>query len=91
MSKLKNLKKNIKKEDKSTKDDVKKVAGEEEETEKESGTLSDGVLDAFDEVTPVVDPLLADPLLLEDEAILQEDEDDEGGIDSGDFKPLDDW
>ena len=67
------------------KEEVKKVTGEEEEIEKESGTLSDGVLDAFDEVVPVVDPLL-----LEDETILPEDDEDDE-IDSGDYKPLDEW
>lgn len=67
---------------KDTKEEVKKPAGEEEETEKESGTLSDWVLDAFEEVAPV------DPLL-EDEALLLEEEEDE--IDSGDYKANDEW
>jgi hypothetical protein len=69
---------------KGKKEDIKKIDGEEE-TEKESGTLSDGVLDAFDEVAPVVDPLLID-----DEVILPEEEEEEE-IDSGDYKPLDEW
>lgn len=64
------------------KDDVKKV-GTEEEPEKESSTLSDGVLDAFDELAPV------DPLLENEVAIPENEEDDE--IDSGDYKPLDEW
>jgi len=63
-------------------EEVKKVGGEEE-TEKESGTLSDSVLDAFDEVAPV------DPLLEEEEVPPGEEEDD--GIDSGDYKPLNEW
>ncbi len=63
-------------------EDGKKVGGEEE-IEKESSTLSDGVLDAFDEVAPV------DPLL-EDDSILPEDEEDDE-LDSGDYKPLDEW
>jgi len=66
------------------KDEIKKTEGEEEETEKDSGTLSDGVLDAFDEVAAV------DPLLLEDEAILPEDDEDDE-LDSGDYRPSDDW
>ena len=68
-------------EDKVKKEDIKKVAGEEE-TEKETGTLSDGVLDAFEEVAPV------DPLL-EEETLLAEEEEDE--IDSGDYKANDEW
>lgn len=67
---------------KEVKEDEKKVVGEEE-PEKEGGTLSDGVLDAFDELAPV------DPLL-EDETIVPENEEDDE-IDSGDYKPLDEW
>ncbi len=65
------------------KEDVKTIAPVEDEAEKETGTLSDGVLDAFDELAPV------DPLL-EDETILPEDEEDDE-IDSGDFRPSDEW
>jgi hypothetical protein len=71
--------------------DLKKcVVGEEvkkaeEETEKEGGALSDGVLDAFEEVAPV-DPLLEDE---EDAPLLSDDEDDQ--IDSGDYRPSDEW
>ena len=85
MPKIKKIKKNIGTHTSDTKDEVKKTEGEDE-VEKESGTLSDGVLDAFDEVTPV------DPLLLEeDEVVLPENEEDDDEIDSGDYKPLDDW
>ncbi len=62
-------------------EEVKKVVGEEE-PEKEGGTLSDGVLDAFDELAPV-------DVLLEEEVVIAEEDDDE--IDSGDYKPLDEW
>lgn len=65
------------------KDEEVKKTGEEEETEKEGGTLSDGVLDAFEEVAP------ADSLL-EDESLSIENE-DEDELDSGDYKPLDEW
>ena len=85
MPKTKKVKKIVKKTNKEAKEDVKKTVGEEEETEKESGTLSDGVLDAFDEVAPV-DSLL----LLEDETILTEDDEDDG-FDSGDYKANDEW
>jgi len=78
---IKKIKKTTSKKDKVVKvEEVKKVEGEEE-VEKESSTLSDGVLDAFDEVAPV------DPLL-EDETLLEEEEDD---LDSGDYRPNDDW
>ncbi|MFH1607499.1 MAG: hypothetical protein ABIC91_09190 [Nanoarchaeota archaeon] len=76
------IKKVARTENKNVKEDVKKVGGEEE-TEKEVGTLSDGVLEAFDELAPV------DPLL-EDESLLPENEEDDE-IDSGDYKPLDEW
>jgi hypothetical protein len=59
----------------------KKVAVEEE-PEKEGGTLSDGVLDAFDEVAPA-------DILLEEETLLAEEDEDE--IDSGDYKANDEW
>ena len=81
MAKNIKIKKNIKKEDST--DDVKKI-GADEEVEKDGGTLSDGVLDAFEEIAPVVDPLL------EDETVLPEDEEDDE-MDSGDYKPLDEW
>lgn len=83
MTKIKKIKKAVGKKKVETKEveDVKKVVGEEE-PEKEGGTLSDGVLDAFDELAPV-------DILLEEETIIAEDEDDE--IDSGDYKPLDEW
>jgi hypothetical protein len=64
-------------------EEIKKPEEEEEEKEKEGGALSDGVLDAFDEVAPV-DPLLEDENLLSDE-----EEDDM--IDSGDYKANDEW
>ena len=91
MPKIKNNKKpskTIKKDTKKVKEDVKKVEGEED-VEKESGTLSDGVLDAFDEVAPVVDPLLLGDE--EEVALTEDDEEDEGELDSGDFKPGEDW
>ena len=65
-------------------EEVKKVEGEEEETEKEGGALSDGVLDAFDEVAPV------DPLLLDEDTVLPE-EDDDDELDSGDYRANDEW
>ncbi len=68
--------------------DLKKGKPEESEEEapKDVGTLSDGVLDAFEEAPPAVDPLL------EDEAVIpEEDEEEEEGIDSGDFKIPNDW
>jgi len=77
------MKKNNKIKKNTDTEDVKKTVGEEE-TEKETGTLSDGVLDAFDEVAPVVDPLLE-----EDTVLPEEEEDDE--IDSGDYRPSDEW
>ena len=63
--------------------DVKKIIVEEE-PEKESSTLSDGVLDAFEEVAPV------DPLL-EDEAVVVESDEDDDELDSGDYKANDEW
>ena len=62
-------------------EDIKKIGGEEE-PEKEGGTLSDGVLDAFDELAPV-------DILIEEEAVLAEEEDDE--LDSGDYRANDEW
>ncbi len=87
MSKTKKILKPTKKKTGSIKEKEEKVVGgEEEETEKETSTLSDGVLDAFDEVAPV------DPLLLEDDEVsTPENEEDDDEIDSGDYKPLDDW
>ena len=84
-TKMKNNKnkKTVSVEEKDVKDDIKKTGGEEE-TDKEAGTLSDGVLDAFDEIAPVVDPLL------EEEAVIPEEEDDDE-IDSGDYRPSDEW
>lgn len=73
--------KNIKKPP--VKEEVKKIDCEEE-TEKEGGALSDGVLDAFDELTP------SDILLLEEETLLAE-EDEEDELDSGDYKANDEW
>ena len=81
MPKNNKAKKTVITQDKGVKEDIKKVDGEEE-PEKEGGTLSDGVLDAFEEVAPV------DPLL-EEETVLTEDDDDE--IDSGDYKANDEW
>lgn len=83
MSKSNKNKKAPKTKPKVVEEDVKKVVGEEEETEKEGGTLSDGVLDAFDEVAPV------DPLL-EDDTLLPEEEDDDE-LDSGDYRANDEW
>jgi hypothetical protein len=87
MPKTKKAKKTTKvKEKKVIKDikaDVKPIPGEEEETEKEGGALSDGVLDAFEEVTPV------DPLLEDETAVLEEEEEDD--IDSGDYRDRDEW
>jgi len=61
-----------------------KTTGEEtEETEKEGGALSDGVLDAFDEVAPT------DPLVEEDPFLNEEDEIED--LDSGDYSPEDEW
>ena len=79
-------KKAVNSKDKGVKKDVKKIVGVGEGVgpEKENSTLSDGVLDAFDEVAPV------DSLLLEDETILPEEE-EEDELDSGDYKPLDEW
>ncbi len=87
MAKISKTKKGTDIKNKSAEEDIKKIDGEDEETEKEGGALSDGVLDAFDEVAPV-DPL-ADPLL-EDESIpLEDGEDDE--LDSGDYRANDEW
>jgi len=83
MPKNKKVKKIACAEDKDEKEDIKKIGGEDEETEKESGTLSDGVLDAFDEVAPI------DPLLEEEVGLTEEEEEDE--IDSGDYRPSDEW
>jgi predicted transglutaminase-like protease len=63
---------------------------EDTEKEKESSTLSDGVLDAFDEeITPT------DPLLLSEEDTIggyeNEEDEEDVGIDSGDYKPDDEW
>lgn len=64
--------------------------GDSETEEKEGGELSDGVLDAFDEeITP------SDPLILgddmEDDEYENDDEEDDVGIDSGDYRPDDEW
>ena len=83
MSKNTKIKKFTAIKDKGEEKDVKKVTGEDEETEKESGTLSDGVLDAFDEVAPV------DSLLEEESTLLESEEEDE--LDSGDYRPSDEW
>jgi len=63
------------------KKDVIKEEGEESE-EKSSGTLSDGVLDAFDEETPVAG--------LEEEDLLAADDEDEA-LDDMDFRTSEDW
>ena len=53
---------------------------EEEEEVKETGVISDGVLDAFEE-TAAVDPLV-DPLLVDDEGTVDGDDDqDEEDLD----------
>ncbi|MBA4320432.1 MAG: hypothetical protein C0412_18700 [Flavobacterium sp.] len=83
MGKNNKIKKVAHTENKNVKEDVKKVTGGEEETEKEVGTLSDGVFEAFDELAPIDPPL-------EDESILPENEEGDE-IDSGDYKPLDEW
>ena len=83
MAKIKKIKKISPVKNKKVKEEEKKVVVGEEEPEKESGTLSDGVLDAFEELTPV-------DILLEEETLLtEEDEDDE--LDSGDYKANDEW
>lgn len=57
----------------------------EEEVKEEGGPISDGVLDAFEEpVVPVVDPLVVDPLL-EEEALLEAEDDEEA--DALDYNP----
>ena len=80
MPKVKKVKKSEDTEEKGIKPEVK---GEEEEETKEGGALSDGVLDAFEEVAPV-DPLLE---VEEEVAVTEDDEDDE--IDSGDYRAND--
>jgi hypothetical protein len=60
-------------------DDDKKITGEEEEP-KGDGALSDGVLDAFEEVAPV-DPALKD----EEEEVLPDEDEEDLDID------LDEW
>ena len=67
------------------KENVKKIEEEGDDAEKKSGPLSDGVLDAFEEVAPI------DPLLEAEDETLATEEDDEDEIDSGDYRPLDDW
>lgn len=64
--KIKEIKKEIPKEE----------SPKEEEEIKDVGTLSDGVLDAFEETVPVVDPLLEEEALLE-----SEDDEDEDALD----------
>ena len=81
MPKTKKIKKIIRQDDKDVKNAAKKIEGEEE-PEKEGGTLSDGVLDAFEELAPV-------DILLEEEVVVTQDDDDE--IDSGDYKANDEW
>ena len=63
----------------------KKEEKPEEEAVKDSGALSDGVLDAFEETAPVVDPLVE-----EEEALLPEEE-EEDELDSGDFRIPNEW
>lgn len=79
MPKVKKTKKSEDTEEKVLGGDIK----EEEETEKEGGALSDGVLDAFDEVAPI------DPLLEDETLPLEDEEDDE--LDSGDYRANDEW
>ena len=87
MPKVKKVKKASSKKNKVVKEvveiDVKKVVVEEE-PEKETSTLSDGVLDAFEELAPV------DPLL-EDETAVVESDDEDDELDSGDYKANDEW
>ncbi len=74
--KVKNIAKDKKIEKDSKTEPEKEVKEGEEEEPKEGGTLSDGVLDAFEETAPV-DPLLA----VEDESLLDETEEDEEDLD----------
>jgi hypothetical protein len=87
MPKIKKVKKTSKIKNKGVKGvveiDIKSVVVGEE-PEKESSTLSDGVLDAFEELAPV------DPLS-EEEAIIAEVEEEEDELDSGDYKANDEW
>jgi hypothetical protein len=85
--KIKKTKKIAEPENKNSKKEIgkEKVDIDEEEKEKEGGALSDGVLDAFEEVAPV-DPLLE---IEEEDTLAEEDDDDE--FDSGDYKPSDEW
>lgn len=70
-------------EKKSSKEEVKKPeVTEEAEAEKEGGTLSDGVLDAFEEVAP------ADALVEEDTLVVDDDDDE---LDSGDYGDGEEW
>ena len=82
-------KKNIKTKAGVVLDDKNVIAEEDTEKEKEGGALSDGVLDAFDEEIAPTDPLL----LSEENTTIGYDDDDEEdvGIDSGDYKPDDEW
>lgn len=75
---MKTKKKNgVKKPEKKSKEVKKEIPKKEspkdEEEIKDAGTLSDGVLDAFEETAPAVDPLLEEEALLESED--NEDED----------------
>ena len=65
---VKKIKKVIDTKTKGSKEEEKDL-DEDKEPEKEGGTLSDGVLDAFDEEVPVVDPL-------EEESLSEDDDDD---------------
>lgn len=76
MPKVKKLKKSEDTENTEPKGEI--GGGEEEETEKEGGALSDGVLDAFEETAPA--DLLEDedgePIKTLDDIIDEEDKDD---------------
>lgn len=82
MAKIKKIKKAVETKNKVVKEDVKKITTEDE-PEKDGGTISDSVLDAFDELAP------ADLLLLDEETVLAEEEEDE--LDSGDYRPNTEW
>ena len=74
MPKIKKTKKTEVKEDKDTKV-IPKTLGDEEEEHKEGGTLSDGVLDAFEPVDPLEDED-GTPVKSLDDIIDEEDKDD---------------
>lgn len=65
---------------------------ETSESEKEGGALSEGVLDAFDEEVAPTDPLIMSEDDMEsEEDDFDDDEEKNFEIDSGDYKPDDEW